>query len=99
MLLDIPVIYFDCPEFFSDYLPKQYGVDGESARRDIFSNAGRDSGEVVEDISSLLVALDAALSNREINSYERRKISEKLLYNPGQATEFFIRNLINISRD
>lgn len=99
MLLDIPVIYFDCPEFFLDYLPKQYGVDGESARRDIFSNAGRDSGEVVEDISSLLVAVDAALSNREINSDERRKISEKLLYNPGQATEFFIRNLINISRD
>ena len=98
ILKDKPVIYYDCPEFFSRYLPSKYGIDGEQAKTDLFANAGRDSGEVVADIDGMLAAIQGSFSKNDGKRFDRRIIAQKLLYNPGSATDVFCQTIVNITK-
>jgi hypothetical protein len=97
ILLDKPVIYWDCPRFFSEYLPERFGVDGTVARDDICCNAGRSAGVIVNDTSGLLAALNCYLENPHLHAENRRQVREILLYNHGHATDVFVQTLMEIT--
>lgn len=80
-LLDRPVIYLECPDFFRDA-----GVENGGGNN-IFLNAGRSAGVEVGDMPSLCAAIRDALANPSCRSVARRKLAERLLYNPGRGTE------------
>ncbi|MDY0168394.1 MAG: CDP-glycerol glycerophosphotransferase family protein [Thermoguttaceae bacterium] len=85
ILLDLGMVYWDCPLLYSEYLPECYGVDGEAARRDLACNVGRDAGIVVHDCAELA---DAIATYREDSSHkakDRDIVRQRLLCNPGIA--------------
>ena len=98
ILLDIPVIYFDCPDFFSKYLPDRFGIDGIEARDDNACNAGRSAGQVVSDIDELINALHMYFENPRRHAEERCSLRDTLLFNQGKATERFIEVLTELTR-
>ena len=87
ILLDIPVIFIHCHEFFFQHLPDHYGIDGNDAVNDITCNGGRSAGDVVETITQLQQAVEANLADRERNAVARLEVRKRLLFNPGHATE------------
>jgi hypothetical protein len=97
ILLDKPVIYFDCPRFFGEYLPARFGVDGDNARNDVACNAGRAAGVVVRDVAEMLRAVDEYLAEPQLHAAERQEIRDILLFNQGCATDVFVRKLIEIT--
>ena len=97
ILLDKPVIYWDCPLFFDEYLPQRFGVDGTAARSDNTCNAGRSAGVVVHDACELVAALKGYLENPHLHAANRQRMRDLLLYNRGRATDAFIETLLEIS--
>lgn len=93
ILLDKPVIYFDCPVFFSEYLPKMFGVNAEEAKHDVTCNAGRSAGITVSSTNQLVSAVDKYLNNPSFHFKEREELRSSLLYNQGHAADVFIRTL------
>lgn len=88
MVLDKPVIYLDCPEYFEKTLKHPaYNSDPDYVRNDPKANAGRHAGVVVEDVTGLAAAVRASLGRPEIGSDGRRKLAATLLYNPGKGAE------------
>jgi hypothetical protein len=98
ILLDKPVIYFDCPRFFDEYLPKRFGVDGNTARDDIACNAGRAAGVVVKNAAEIVAAVNDYLASPQSHAVERNIIRDILLFNQGCATDVFVQNLIEITK-
>ena len=78
MLLDKPVIYIDCPEFYEKTL-KEWGQDPKIVMEDDCLNSGRNTGIVVKDISKLTNIVEYALSHPEELSEKRKELSKKLL--------------------
>lgn len=97
ILLDKPVIYFDCPRFFDEYLPARFGADGNDARNEVACNAGRAAGVVVRDAGEMVAAVDEYLADPQLHAAERQKIRDILLFNQGSATDAFVRKLIEIT--
>lgn len=93
ILLDLAMIYWDCPLLYTEYLPKRYGIDGEIAKRDLACNVGRDAGIVVRDTDELANAIAAYHDNSQHKGPERKKIREQLLFNPGCATKAMARKI------
>lgn len=86
-LLDRPVVYLECPDFYRDAGVENGGGDN------IFLNAGRPAGVEVGDMPSLCAAIRDAVANPSRQSEARRKLAERLLYNPGRGTEACIEAL------
>ena len=80
-LLDRPVVYLECPDFFREAGVKNGGGDN------IFLNAGRPAGVEVGDMPALQSAIRDAIEHPELHSDARREMAEHLLYNPGRGTE------------
>lgn len=97
ILLDKPVIYFDCPRFFDEYLPRRFGVDGAVAKKDIKCNAGRDAGIVVDNVKEMLSAVEKYLVNPALHAKDRKRVSDVLLFNKGRATEAFLHKINEIT--
>lgn len=86
ILLDLGMIFWDCPLLFSEYLPKRYGIDAEEAKADLACNAGRDSGIIVKNTGELLEAVIVYRQDPSYKGEARMRIREQLLFNPGCAT-------------
>jgi hypothetical protein len=84
--LDIGVIFWDCPNFFYDYLPERYGIDPIHALNSLSCNAGRAAGLVVRDLIELHQAIDRYLCCPNFKGEERADIAARLLFNKGSAT-------------
>jgi hypothetical protein len=101
IVLDKPVIYLDCPEYFEKTLKHPaYNSDPDYVRNDPRANAGRHVGVVVENVSHLGRVTRDCLANPEERSEERRQLAAKLLYNPGRgadAAATAIRDLLGLS--
>lgn len=82
MLLDRPVVYIDCPEFFENTCPK-YGSDPVLVKKDDRYNAGRNYGVVVDGLAEMLIAVKRSLNNHKELSAKRKEFTKLLLYNPG----------------
>ncbi len=91
IMLDKPVIYIDCPEFFDKTLKETYtgfgNTSAEFVKNDPKANAGRHTGIVVEEISQLNDALQRALGNPSEFSQKRKELAELLTYNKGRAAD------------
>lgn len=91
IILDKPVIYIDCPEFFEKTLKNIYSGFGdtneEMVKNDPKANAGRHTGNVVYNLEELNNTIINCLNNPGENSNKRKELSEKLIYNPGKSAE------------
>jgi hypothetical protein len=100
IMLDKPVIYIDCPEFFEKTLSEVYSGFGETTaefvKNDPKANAGRHTGIVVEKIDELSEAVNRCLNNPDELSYKRSELSKKLSYNPGHAGDVAADTIIKI---
>lgn len=100
ILLDKPVIYIDCPEFFEKTLSEVYKGFGETTaefvKNDPKANAGRHTGVVVEKIDELSDAVNRCLDNPNELSYKRIELAKKLSYNPGHAGDVAAETIIKI---
>lgn len=88
IMIDRPVIYLDCPEYFEKTLRRpEWNTDPEYARNDSKANAGRHVGLVVEELSQLIDAVKKSIYQPEELSAKRKELSKELLYNPGKGAE------------
>lgn len=96
ILLDKPVIFWDCPLFFSEYLPNQYGVDGEAMKDKLYANAGRDAGIVVSTGDELNRAVTQLTEDPSLLLDKRQDIKNQLLYNRANATEIAAQTIMTL---
>jgi CDP-glycerol glycerophosphotransferase (TagB/SpsB family) len=88
IVLDRPVIYLDCPEYFEKTLRMPgWNTDPEYARNDPRANAGRHVGLVIKELTQLPDVVQRSFDNPDEFSQKRRALREQLLYNPGKASE------------
>ena len=81
LLLDRPVVYLACPDFFrSAGAPPDGGTS-------LLVNVGRPAGVEVGYMADLAKAVREALEHPERRSAERQAIARQLVYNPGHATQ------------
>ncbi len=89
MLLDKPVIFIDCPDFFQNTIGSdsqgRYIRSAEDVLNDIRANAGRSAGLVVSGPGDLGDAIKRSLEFPMAFSAERQSVRSQLLYNPGTA--------------
>jgi len=82
-----PVIFFDTPKFFTNYLKKRLpGEITEDLMNDPTVNAGREYGSVVKDVPELLETLESVLCSIDTFAPDRESMQKLLLYSPGKAT-------------
>lgn len=93
ILLDMGMIYWDCPLLYTEYLPHRFGIDGDRAKNDLACNVGRDAGIVVSDTDELANAIAVYRDNPQHMAPERKQIREQLLFNPGCATKAMARKI------
>jgi len=97
MVLDKPVIYLDCPEYFEKTLKHPaYNSDPDYVRNDPKANAGRHAGVVVEHVRDLAAAARRYLAEPELDSDKRRKLASTLLYNPGRGAEAAATSILHL---
>ncbi|MHC1699705.1 MAG: CDP-glycerol glycerophosphotransferase family protein [Humidesulfovibrio sp.] len=89
MLLDRPVLYMDCPEFY-EKTQKEWGNDADMAKHDDRFNAGRNYGVSVSGVAELPGAVRHALAHPEELSGRRRGFISRFLYNPGRGALVFV---------
>ncbi len=103
IMLNKPVIYIDCPEFFEKTLTKTYinfgNTTAEFVRNDPKANAGRHVGTVVYDIDKLPIAIQENLQNPDQLSEKRNEFRKMLSYNPGNAAEIAAQCIIDILQE
>jgi hypothetical protein len=90
------MIYWDCPEFYGDYLLNRYGIDGEVARRDLACNGGLQSGIEVRTLGELARAVAVYRDCPEHNAEKREWVRGQLLFNPGGAAQAMARQILEI---
>lgn len=95
MLLDRPVLYMDCPEFY-EKTQKQWGNDADMAKHDDRFNAGRNYGTVVPGVAELPGAVRRALENPQELSSRRREFISRFLYNPGRGAQVFVDAVLDL---
>ena len=89
ILIDKPVIYFDCPSFFNDTLKRiysEFGSTAECVKNHPSTNAGRNVGVIIKNASELTHAIQRSLDVPNEYSKERKNLSKQLLYNQGNAS-------------
>ncbi|MBK8551380.1 MAG: CDP-glycerol glycerophosphotransferase family protein [Ignavibacteria bacterium] len=100
IILDKPVIYIDCPDFFDKTLKKTYSNFGDTTadfvRNDPKANAGRHVGTVVNNINKLPEAIEKCLENPGEHSAKRRNFAKQLSYNPGNAANTAAEKILNL---
>jgi hypothetical protein len=84
-----PVIYLECPDFFTKTLPSLYKDFGPNTadyiKNDPKSNAGRHVGLVVEQPEDLPRAIQFVGDHPDYKLAERREYAARIRYNPGHA--------------
>ena len=100
IMLDKPVIYLDCPEFFEKTLQKTYSGFGDTTadyvRNNPKANAGRHVGNVIAGPDKLEDAITRCLENPGELSKKRKEFSKQLSYNPGNASGAAAEKILNI---
>lgn len=95
MTLDRPVIYIDCPEFYEKTLV-EWGNDPEVSKNDERFNAGRNTGILVQNIAELPIQMMRALNNPMELSGQRKRLSDRFLYNPGYGSKAAVDAILQI---
>lgn len=97
IVLDRPVMYLECPEYFANTLKMPgYTTDPDYVKNDPRANAGRHVGVVVEDVANLAAAVRDCISFPARNSEARQDLAAKLLYNPGRGAVVAARTVLEL---
>lgn len=96
MLIDRPVVFIDCPEFFERTVPGLYGLSPQQAREDIRYNCGRSGGTVIESIDDLPHAIQDSIRFPDRFAAERKEIRDQLVFNRGSASQAAARTIIEL---
>jgi len=97
MMLNKPVVFIDCVDFFKDTLGKiGYTRTGEEIIYDIRANAGRNAGIVIPNPSQLPNAISRSLKYPDEYSLKRQAVRAQLLYNPGKAAIAAVDTLLDL---
>jgi len=100
IMLDKPVIYIDCPEFFEKTLKKIYANFGNTTadfvRNDPKANAGRHVGLVVYEINDLVNFIRRSIERPGELSDKRKEFANQLSYNPGNAANVAANTIIKL---
>ena len=100
LLLDKPVVFYDCPDFYSKYVPRYSPeLTIEECLSDDTINAGRNYGLVVHDLDELRTAVTHSLDHPSELSHNRKGLGSLLLYNPGKATEVAVQTIEKLLED
>jgi hypothetical protein len=86
LLLDRPIVFFDVPELFD-----QFGRTG-------LHFTGRSCGQIVSSVEQMCEGVRLALANPQIGRDRRQELRDRLVYNPGTATEVAGRTLQALMR-
>ncbi len=86
-LVDIPVVFIDCPEFFEQTVQEMYSLSAVEARSDLRFNCGRQAGVVNYDITRLREDIQRCLNAPTEFAGERELIRKQLVFNEGRAGE------------
>ncbi len=95
-LLDKPVVFWECPLFYNEYLPNIYKIDGKVAKAKLYANVGRDGGIVVDDVCALKKAIEMFVGDRCLMLEKRDLIKKQILYNRGNATNVAVDTIMDI---
>ncbi|MCX5751406.1 MAG: CDP-glycerol glycerophosphotransferase family protein, partial [Candidatus Saganbacteria bacterium] len=99
ILLDKPVIYLDCPEYFEKTI-KQFGWNNDPNY--ILNNpdakAMRNAGLCISDLSELVNAVQECIDHPEKKSEKRTAFSRRILYNPGRGAETAAKTVLELLR-
>lgn len=85
ILIDTPVIFIDCPDFFRDTVREMYGISETKARNSLEFNCGREAGTVVNSLDELIAAIKVTQADPATRSADRDRIRAELVFNPGRA--------------
>lgn len=96
ILLDRPLIYIDCPEFYAQMGSETYPYQTSDPANDIRVNAGRSVGVVVSNMEEMKAAIVRSLDKPGERSDARRKIKDLLLYNPGHAADVAAKTIVEL---
>lgn len=95
-----PVIYMDCPDFFSKTLTSLYRNYGsntaDNLRNDPKINAGRHVGYVIENLKELPNAVEYLLAHPTFKERERNEFAGRLRYNPGHSSQVAARIILEM---
>jgi hypothetical protein len=95
IILDKPVVYIDCPDFFKTTL-KVWKQDPNLIKNDIRYNAGRNVGEVIDDISKIKETVFQQLEHPSLYSKKRQKVNKRLLYNIGMGSKIAANKIVEL---
>lgn len=100
MVLGKPVIFFNTPKYFSDYLKKLLpNEDMEIFSKTSHVNGGKEWGLVIDTPNELPNAIEEVLKQPELYPKDPGKLREYLLYNPGKAAEVAADTIISIIKE
>jgi CDP-glycerol glycerophosphotransferase (TagB/SpsB family) len=101
IVLDRPMVFFDCPKFYEETLQKNYvasrsNVDPVAARSNPLLNGGRDAGVVVASVDECMRTVERELAHPSGYHAPRNLVMQEMLYNPGRATEVAVNEIKEI---
>jgi hypothetical protein len=96
MNLNRPIIYFDSPKFYDNFLVKIIGNEAKNARENVFCNAGRNAGLGIQFPEDLPRAVRRSIDNPQEFSKQREEIIKNLTFNKGHSSEIFVKKLLNL---
>ena len=99
LLIDKPVVFLNCPDFYLKYVPRYaQNLSFEECLADDTINAGRNYGVIVNNLEELRSAVIRSLNYPQELSELRKKLHQLLLYNPGKATEVAVNKIDELLR-
>jgi hypothetical protein len=88
LLMDRPVVFIDCPQFYARMGDRVYTCCLADPVKDIRgAEVGRNAGLVVADMEEMKKGILRSLANPGEFAEARQKIRDVLLFNPGHAAE------------
>jgi CDP-glycerol glycerophosphotransferase (TagB/SpsB family) len=102
--LDRPMVFFDCPKFYAETIPKHFQAfggltDPDEMRKNPLLNGGRHAGVVAYGETECIALVEEELNNPEHHQTRRLQARETLLYHPGQSAEKAADELMHILHD
>ena len=87
MLLDKPVVYVECPDFYAMFSRDgHYTAWDQNPERDLRVNVGRTAGLRVNNLDEMRAAIQRALAHPDEMREARKEVVRQLLFHPGDAS-------------
>ena len=99
LLLDRPVVYLHCPDFFEKAISQnkhQYPRSKNDVLNDVRADSGRSTGVVAMNLEELPSVIMKSIRNPGEFADKRASLRQRLVYNPGNASEMAVATLMEV---